>query len=152
MRTGPHFWNAPCSECAGRGRNPGGFLFPVKKHSWYPQGRGPAPFPYCREPLPRFPACRPRLPQQRQALADALEDVQAALREMEPFRWRISESTISAYRAAVPSLVVQKDNTLSLVYDAGGLAAEERYAAQQISMEELLDTYAHLSESIAKEN
>lgn len=30
MRTGPHFWNAPCSECAGRGRNPGGFLFPVK--------------------------------------------------------------------------------------------------------------------------
>lgn len=91
-------------------------------------------------------------PQQRQALADALEDVQAALREMEPFRWRISESTISAYRAAVPSIVVQKDNTLNLVYDAGGLAAEERYAAQQISMEELLDTYAHLSESIAKEN
>lgn len=30
MRTGPHFWNAPCSECAGHGRNPGGFLFPVK--------------------------------------------------------------------------------------------------------------------------
>ena len=102
--------------------------------------------------MPRFPACRPRLPQQRQALADALEDVQAALREMESSRWRISESTISAYRAAVPSLVVQKDNTFNLVDDAGGLAAEERYAAQQISMEELLDTFAHLSESIAKEN
>ena len=71
---------------------------------------------------------------------------------MESSRWRISESTISAYRAAVPSLVVQKDNTLNLVYDAGGLAIEQQYAAQQVSMEELLNTYAHLSESIAKEN
>ena len=43
-------------------------------------------------------------------------------------------------------------NYTNSVYDAGGLAAEERYAAQQISMEELLDTYAHLSESIAKED
>ena len=39
-----------------------------------PAGKGPAPFPYCREPLPRFPACRPRLPQQRQALRISLRN------------------------------------------------------------------------------
>lgn len=70
---------------------------------------------------------------------------------VEASRWRISERTVFSYLAAVPALVVQKDSILNLVYDAGGLAIEQRYGAQQATMEELLLAFAHLSESIAKE-
>lgn len=90
-------------------------------------------------------------PQQKQALSDALEDAQAALDQLEPTRWRISPQAIASYTAAVPSLVVLQDSALGLVYDAGGLAIEQRYDAQQASMEELLEAFAHLYASITLE-
>ncbi len=109
---------------------------------------------YCHQEVLRLQAALETgegSPQQKQALTDALEDAQAAMDLVEASRWRISERTVSSYLAAVPALVVQKDSILNLVYDAGGLAIEQRYGAQQATMEELLLAFAHLSESIAKE-
>ena len=109
---------------------------------------------YCHQEVLRLQAALETgegSPQQKQALTDALEDAQAAMELVEASRWRISERTVSSYLVAVPALVVQKDSILNLVYDAGGLAIEQRYGAQQATMEELLLAFAHLSESIAKE-
>ena len=109
---------------------------------------------YCHQEVLRLQAALETgegSPQQKQALTDALEDAQAAMELVEASRWRISERTVSSYLAAVPALVVQKDSILNLVYDAGGLAIEQRYGAQQATMEELLLAFAHLSESITKE-
>ncbi len=109
---------------------------------------------YCHQEVLRLQAALETgegSPQQKQALMDALEDAEAAMELVEASRWRISERTVSSYLAAVPALVVQKDSILNLVYDAGGLAIEQRYGAQQATMEELLLAFVHLSESIAKE-
>lgn len=109
---------------------------------------------YCHQEVLRLQAALETgegSPQQKQALTDALEDDKRRRIWWRQAAGAISERTVSSYLAAVPALVVQKDSILNLVYDAGGLAIEQRYGAQQATMGELLLAFAHLSESIAKE-
>ncbi len=84
-------------------------------------------------------------------MTDSLEEAQAALDQMEAKRWHIFSRAVLSYQAAVPSLTVSQGSVLGLVYDAGGLTVEQRYAAQQATMAGLLDAFARLSESIARE-
>ena len=94
------------------------------------------------------PVENPDSPQQAGAYQ---QEAQAALDQLEAGRWRISPGAVLSYQAAVPSLTVSQESVLRLAYDAGGLAVKQRDATQQATMAELLDAFARLSESIARE-